>query len=167
MLAQTGAQIYAKSYMEGATDFIFGQKGQAWITGTDIRVLATSYGIVTASGRTSNDSGYYVLDHCTIAAKSGQTVTKGAYYLGRPWGDYARVAVQDTSMTEVINSAGWHIWQTGDERVDHVSFGEYGNTGAGASGTRSYGTKLSKAVAITDVLGSSYASASYVDKTYL
>lgn len=166
-MAQLGTQIYAKSYIEGATDFIFGQKGQAWITGSDIRVLPTSYGIVTASGRTSDDSGYYVLDHCSIAAKSGSTVTKGAYYLGRPWGDYARVAVQSTSMTDVINSAGWHVWSTDDERVDHVSWGEISNTGAGASGTRDYGKKLSKAVAITDVLGSDYASATYVDKTYL
>jgi pectin methylesterase-like acyl-CoA thioesterase len=60
-------------------------------------VLAASLGYIVASGRASNEAGYYVLDHCSIAAKSGVTVPKGAYYLGRPWGDYARVAVQDTT----------------------------------------------------------------------
>ncbi|KAI4742842.1 pectinesterase [Aureobasidium sp. EXF-12298] len=167
ILAQTGTQLYAKSYIEGATDFIFGQHGLAWFTHCDIRVLSASLGFIVASGRTSTEAGYYVLDHCSIAAKSGASVAKGAYYLGRPWGDYARVAVQSTTISNVINADGWHIWQTGDTRTDHVSFGEYGNTGDGAAGTRKYGTKLSKAVAITDVLGSGYASAAYVDKAYL
>ncbi|TIA78454.1 pectinesterase [Aureobasidium pullulans] len=161
ILAQTGTQLYAKSYIEGATDFIFGQHGLAWFTGCDIRVLSASLGYITASGRASSEAGYYVLDHCSIAAKSGATVAKGAYYLGRPWGAYARVAVQSSTISEVINAAGWHIWNTGDERTDHVTFGEISNTGAGASGTRKFETKLNKAVAITDVLGSAYASAAY------
>ncbi|KAH0293056.1 carbohydrate esterase family 8 protein [Aureobasidium namibiae CBS 147.97] len=167
ILAQTGTQLFAKSYIEGATDFIFGQHGLAWFTHCDIRVLAANLGFIVASGRASNEAGYYVLDHCSIAAKSGATVPKGAYYLGRPWGDYARVAVQSTTMTNVINADGWHIWNTGDENTDHVTFGEYGNTGDGAAGTRKFETKLSKAIAITDVLGSGYASAAYIDKAYL
>ena len=117
-------------------------------------MLSASLGYITASGRASSEAGYYVLDHCSIAAKSGATGAKGAYYLGRPWGAYARVAVQSSTISEVINAAGWHIWNTGDERTDHVTFGEISNTGAGASGTRKFETKLSKAVAITDVLGS-------------
>ncbi|KAG9599210.1 pectin lyase-like protein, partial [Aureobasidium melanogenum] len=167
ILAQTGTQLFAKSYIEGATDFIFGQHGLAWFSYCDIRVLAASLGFVTASGRASNEAGYYVLDHCSIAAKSGASVPKGAYYLGRPWGDYARVAVQYTTISNVVNAAGWHVWSTSEPNTDHVSFGEYGNTGDGAAGTRVIGTKLSKAVAITDVLGSGYASAWYVDKAYL
>jgi pectinesterase len=167
ILAQIGTQLFAKSYIEGATDFIFGQHGLVWFSHCDIRVLAASLGFIVASGRASNEAGYYVLDHCSIAAKSGVTVPKGAYYLGRPWGDYARVAVQDTTMSNVINAQGWHIWNTGDENTDHVTFGEFGNTGDGAAGTRKFETKLSKAVAITDVLGSGYASAAYVDKAYL
>ncbi|KAI4729243.1 pectinesterase [Aureobasidium sp. EXF-10728] len=167
ILAQTGTSLFAKSYVEGATDFIFGQHGSSWFSACDIRVLSASLGYITASGRASNEAGYYVLDHCSIAAKAGQSVPKGAYYLGRPWGDYARVAVQYTSISNVVNAAGWHIWNTGDERTDHVSFGEYGNTGDGAAGTRVIGSKLSKPVLITDVLGSGYASAAYVDKAYL
>jgi pectinesterase len=103
-----------------------------------------------------------------VAAASGNSVTAGAYYLGRPWSEYARVVFQDTTMSDVINSAGWHIWNTGDERTSDVLFGEYGNSGDGASGTRaSFATKLSAAVPIATILGSSYASAAYYDSSYM
>lgn len=168
MLAETGAQLYSACYIEGATDFIFGQSANAWFEKCTIGVLPASIGYVTASGRSSDTSSYYVFNKATIAAAPGKTVTSGAYYLGRPWGDYARVAFQSSSLSSVINGAGWHIWNTGDERTDHVSFGEYGNVGAGASGTRaSFATKLSSPLAIGSILGSSYASQHYVDTSYL
>lgn len=168
LLAEKGYQLYAKCYIEGATDFIFGQTASAWFDGCTIGVLAKSYGTITASGRTSADSSYYVFNKATVAAAPGQTVTAGSYYLGRPWGDYARVAFQYSSLSAVINSAGWHIWNTGDERTDHVTLAEYKNTGTGAAGTRaSFASTLSEALVINDILGSSYASASYVDTSYL
>jgi pectinesterase len=47
-----------------------------------------------------------------------------------------------------------------------VYYAEFGNTGDGASGTRaSFGKKLSAAVSITTVLGSSYKD--WVDTSYL
>ncbi|GIZ39949.1 hypothetical protein CKM354_000331000 [Cercospora kikuchii] len=168
LLANDGAQLYAKSYIDGATDFIFGQRGQVWFEKCDIRVKAASIGYITASGRSSNDAGYYVINKSTVAAASGNTVPAGAYYLGRPWRNYARVIFQSTSMTNVINPAGWRIWNTGDERTDQVTFGEYANTGAGSQGTRaSFSTKLSSPISISTVLGSGYASASWVDTAYL
>lgn len=90
VLAETGAQLYAGCYVEGAVDFIFGQTAQAWFDSCKIGVLATSYGTITASGRASDNSGYYVINNSTIGAASGQSVSNGAYYLGRPWEDYAR-----------------------------------------------------------------------------
>lgn len=168
MLAETGAQLYAKCYIEGATDFVFGQTADAWFEACSIGVLATSYGTITASGRSSNDGGYYVINNSDIAAAPGQAVSDGAFYLGRPWGDYARVMIQNTEMSSVINAAGWHIWNTGDERTQHVTFEEYNNNGAGASGTRaSFSEKTSVAVSISTVLGSGYTSANYVDTSYL
>ncbi|KAM0460083.1 hypothetical protein ACHAO4_002213 [Trichoderma viride] len=168
VLAETGAQLFSACYIEGATDFIFGQSATAWFEKCSIGVLPASIGYVTASGRSSSTSSYYVFNQATIAAAPGKTVTSGAYYLGRPWGDYARVAFQSSSLSSVINSAGWHIWNTGDAQTDHVSFGEYGNTGAGASGTRaSFASKLSSPLAIGSILGSSYASQYYVDTSYL
>jgi pectinesterase len=168
VLAETGVQLYAKSYIEGATDFIFGQTAQAWFEQIHIGVLAASQGYITASGRTSNDAGYYVINKSTIAAAAGNSVAAGAYFLGRPWGAYARVVFQSTSMTNVVNAAGWHVWGTSDARTSNVVFEEYANTGDGASGTRaSFSKKISTPVAITTVLGSAYASAHYVDTSYL
>ncbi|KAF2228754.1 carbohydrate esterase family 8 protein, partial [Viridothelium virens] len=120
------------------------------------------------SGRASaSDASYYVINNSTIAGTTS-SVAAGSHYLGRPWGDYARVAVQHTSMTNVINSAGWSQWQSSDPRTDHVSFGEYENSGAGSEGTRaSFATKLSAPVAIASVLGSGWESASYVDASYV
>lgn len=167
ILANTGAQVYAKCLIQGATDFIFGQTATAWFDGVDIRVLAASTGYITANGRdSSSNPSYYVINKSTIAAASGNTVNSGAYYLGRPWRNYARVVFQSTSMTNVINGAGWSVWQSSDPRTDNTYFGEYSNTGAGASGTRaSFGRKLSSAVSISTVLGSGYTS--WVDTAYL
>lgn len=168
VLAQQGAQLYAKSYIEGATDFVFGQHAQAWFEQVHFGVLAASQGYVTASGRASNDDGYYVINKGTIAAAAGNTVPAGAYYLGRPWGAFARVVFQSTSMSNVINAKGWSVWQTSDTRTSNVVFEEYGNTGAGASGTRAtFSKKISSPIAITTVLGSGYASAKYVDTSYM
>ncbi|KAK3333757.1 family 8 carbohydrate esterase [Cercophora scortea] len=169
LLAETGAQLYSRCLIQGATDFVFGQHAPAWFEQCDIRVLTASVGYITASGRSSStDANYYVFNSCTIAAAAGNTVAAGAYYLGRPWRAYARVVVQKTSMTAVINAAGWRIWNTGDERTSNVLFGEFGNTGAGAAGTRaSFASKLSAAVSIATVLGSGYAKAGYFDAAYL
>ena len=166
LLAQTGTQLYAKSLITGRTDFIFGQHSPAWFDGVDIRVLGGP-GYITASGRTSStDPNFYVFNKCTIAAQSGQSIAAGAFYLGRPWGDYARVAFQNTDMSNVINAAGWTQWNTGDARTDHVTFEEYGNTGVGASGTRaSFSKKMAEPIKIETVLGSDYES--WVDGAYL
>lgn len=109
-----------------------------------------------------------MINNSTVAAAPGNTVSSGAYFLGRPWRDYARVAFQDTSLSDVINSAGWAIWNSGDERTDNAVFGEYDNTGEGSEGTRAdFATELSGPVGIADVLGSGYASAAYFDADYV
>ena len=73
LLTNQGSQVYLRSIIQGATDFIFGQysaystirtrlvldtrlwKGRAYFEGNTIAV--SSYGCITASGRWSDDSG--------------------------------------------------------------------------------------------------------------
>ncbi|KAG5764712.1 hypothetical protein H9Q72_007217 [Fusarium xylarioides] len=145
LLAQQGYQLYSKYLVQGATDFIFGQTVSVWFEKIDLRVVAASVGYVTANGRDSDSNmSYYVFNNCNIAAAAGNTVANGAYYLGRPWRQYACVVFQKTNMSSVINSKGWSIWNTGEENTAHVLFGEYGNSGAGSQGQRaSFATKLS------------------------
>ncbi|KAK2074564.1 hypothetical protein P8C59_008760 [Phyllachora maydis] len=136
VLAQQGYQLYSKCLIQGATDFVFGQNSPAWFEQCDIRVLTKDQGYVTASGRGSpSGTNYFVFNSCNIAAAPGNTVVPGSYFLGRPWDKYARVTFQRTSMTNVINPAGWHVWDA-TTPTSGVQFGENGNTGAGASGTR-------------------------------
>ncbi|KAM7188620.1 Pectin lyase fold/virulence factor [Naviculisporaceae sp. PSN 640] len=182
VLAQEGTQLFAKSEIVGVTDFIFGQRGVAWFEKVDLRVLSNSVGALEfvevavdknigwkASGRdSSTNANYYVFNNCDISAAAGQSVSNGAFYLGRPWREYARVVFQRTSMSSVINPAGWRIWNNGDERTSNVFFGEYGNTGPGASGTRaSFARKLNSPVKIADILGGGYASAGWYDGAYI
>ncbi|KZL68476.1 carbohydrate esterase family 8 [Colletotrichum incanum] len=169
VLSQQGNQLYSKCLIQGATDFIFGQKAMSWFENCDLRVVTSSIGYITANGRQSaSDKSYYVFNSCTIAAASGNTVADGAYYLGRPWREFAQVVFQKTSMTGVINSAGWKNWNTGDDRTSNVLFGEYQNTGIGSQGTRaSFSKKLSSAVSISSILGSSYSNAGYYDAAYM
>jgi pectinesterase len=169
VLANEGAQLYARSTIVGATDFIFGQRARAWFDGVDIRVLGAgvSVGYVTANGRDKEENpSWYVIHRSTVAAVEGEQVKDGAYYLGRPWRNYARVVFQRTRMEKVVNKAGWRIWNEGDERTDKVLFGEFGNDGEGAKGQRaSFATKLTEEVAIGTVLGGDYKS--WVDTAYL
>lgn len=130
--------------------------------------MAASKGWVTASGRSSDDAGWYVINKSRVGAAPGNSVKDGAYYLGRPWRNYARVVFQQTEMSKVINAAGWSVWNEGNERTDKVYFAESGNTGGGASGSRApFSKKISSPVKIETVLGAGYASAKYVDAKYL
>jgi pectinesterase len=132
-------------------------------------VLSRLTRVSAASGRSSSsDSNYYVFNGGSVAAASGNNVADGTYYLGRPWADYARVVFQRTSLSSVVNAAGWKEWSSSDDRTDHVTFEEYGNTGAGAQGTRaSFSKKLSSAVDIESVLGSGVTSKQWYDADYM
>ena len=162
MLANEGVQVYDKCYIEGATDFIFGQRAIAWFNKNTIAISGKGY--VTANGRdSSSNPSYYVINGGSISVKSGVTLAAGSTYLGRPWRNYSRVVVQNVALSAVVNSAGWVQWGSSDARTDNVFYREFGNTGTGASGTRaSFSSKLSSAVTLGGVIGST----SWVDMTY-
>ncbi|EUC62043.1 pectinesterase [Rhizoctonia solani AG-3 Rhs1AP] len=156
LLAESGTQFYGKSYIEGAVDYIFGQRASIWITKSTLKSIGN--GCITASGRSSSDSNYYVINDSTIQGT-------GTVYLGRPWGNYARVIFQNNNIGSDVVAAGWQAWNTATPRTDHVLFGEYNNNGTGAwrNGRVGFATKLSAGVSITTVLGST----SWIDSAYM
>ncbi|KAI2635016.1 family 8 carbohydrate esterase [Xylaria nigripes] len=166
LLADKGLQYYSHCLISGATDFIFGQQAQAWFEECDIRVREGGY-YITANGRdSSSNPSYYLFNNCDVAAASDESVPNGSFYLGRPWRPYARVVFQGTSLSSVINGAGWHDWN-GSTDVDNILYAEYANTGPGASGTRvSWSQKLSTGISETTVLGDEYSSGDWYDSSY-
>ncbi|KAG8739532.1 hypothetical protein FRC10_005480 [Ceratobasidium sp. 414] len=55
--AWSGSMFIGKSYISGATDFIFGG-GSLWLTGSAIQTVGNGW--ITASGRSSDDATYVV-----------------------------------------------------------------------------------------------------------
>ncbi|XP_057853537.2 probable pectinesterase 15 [Cryptomeria japonica] len=99
----SGRHYFEQCYIEGKVDFIFGN-GQSLYKGCQINSTTdASYGgYITAQGRnTSADesTGYSFVD-CSI-------VGTGPTYLGRAWGNYARVIFSYTKMADIINPQGW------------------------------------------------------------
>ncbi|KAF8575821.1 carbohydrate esterase family 8 protein [Ramaria rubella] len=130
LYANQGTQVYAKSYIEGAVDFIFGREGQAYFEGNTIASI--SAGCITANGRETNDSGIYILNRNTLVlGPNAAPSTSGNVFLGRPWGDYARVVFKNTYIGSHLNRALWSIWDPGDNRTDHVLFGTFEDMGPG------------------------------------
>ncbi|KAI7359500.1 hypothetical protein KC336_g22039, partial [Hortaea werneckii] len=85
----------------------FGQRAAAWFDGCDIRVLEASLGFITASGRSSNDTSYYVInstEYKNSGAGSEGTRASFASTLGEPMlinevlgSDYESMAYVDTA----------------------------------------------------------------------
>ncbi|PQE06125.1 carbohydrate esterase family 8 protein [Rutstroemia sp. NJR-2017a BBW] len=97
-----------------------------------------------------------------IVGPGGASAAKGSSFLGRPWGDYARVVFQNSNLGNVITAAGWQPWNSAQD-TSNVYFAEYANTNG--AGTRvSFAKALSSAVGISTIL-SNYAS--WVDSAYL
>ncbi|KAF7553036.1 hypothetical protein G7Z17_g3889 [Cylindrodendrum hubeiense] len=159
ILSSEGYHYFHGSYIEGATDFIFGQKAIAWFDTCTIGISGSGY--ITASGRDSAaNPSWYVINQSTVKALSG--VGEGVTYLGRPWRTYARVVFQNSELGSVVNPAGWKAW--GTNPTDNVYYGEYGNTGDGATGERaSFAQELTSPVSIGDILGST----SWLDSAYI
>nr|GLL40720.1 pectinesterase 2-like [Ipomoea trifida] len=53
-------------------------------------------------------------------------------YLGRPWKEYSRTVFMKSSLDSLIDPAGWLPWD-GTFALNTLYYGEYSNTGAGAS----------------------------------
>ncbi|KAJ5040531.1 uncharacterized protein L3040_006185 [Drepanopeziza brunnea f. sp. 'multigermtubi'] len=151
LYAHTGSQFYGRCYIEGAVDFIFGTTGQAWFQGCTVGVMRSG-SVVTAQGRdASNTDGFFVFDRAKlVVGAGGATAAKGTSYLGRPWGDYARVVFQNSNLEKIIVAAGWMPWNAA-QVLTNVYFAEYANSNA--AGTRvGWAKALSSARARWDLI---------------
>lgn len=161
--ANEGRQIYAKSFIKGAVDFIFGLRASAWFHDVDIETIGTGY--ITANGReAANNTSFYVFDECKVTGISGVNST----YLGRPWRPFSRVVFQKSYLGDVVRAEGWSRWDA-VQSVKNVEYGEYKNfgPGAGLSVRANFSSQLEKPIRVEEILGMQYQKGEWVDTNYL
>ncbi|MGS2764243.1 pectinesterase family protein [Sinomicrobium sp. M5D2P9] len=135
-------QYYDGCYIEGTTDFIFGE-ATAVFNNCTIKSIRDSY--ITAAATPENRDFGFVFIKCHLIA--GKDVTK--VFLGRPWRPYAQTVFISCNLGPHIVAEGWNPWK-GDkmfpEKEKTTFYAEYENTGEGAevSGRVSWSHQLSK-----------------------
>lgn len=118
-------QYYKDCYIEGTTDFIFGEATVVFQTCT-IKSLTNSF-ITAASTRPTQQFGYIFFD-CKLTS---DTAAKKVY-LGRPWRPYSKTVFIRTEMGNHILPQGWDNWRN-PENEKTVLYAEYKSYGAGAN----------------------------------
>jgi pectinesterase len=122
---QNSRQYYLNCYIEGTTDFIFGQ-ATAVFQSCVIHSLANSY--ITAAATTPQQQFGYVFLDCQLTASPEATKV----YLGRPWRPHAKTVFIRTQMGSHIIPAGWDNWRN-PENEKTAFYAEYNSTGPGAN----------------------------------
>ncbi|KAH6639470.1 pectin lyase fold/virulence factor [Boeremia exigua] len=156
--ANEGRQIYAKTFINGAVDFIFGLRASAWFDKVDIESIGPGY--ITANGReAANNTSIYVFNKADVR---GTNLT----YLGRPWRQYSRTIFQRSFLGDVVRPEGWTRWDD-VQPVTNVVYQEYKNYGPGAAGPRAnFSSQLSKPINMEDVFGRNFEKEVWVDSEY-
>lgn len=121
---EASRQYYKDCYIEGTTDFIFGEATCVFQNCT-IRNLTNSY--ITAASTTPKQKFGYVFLNCRLIADTAATKC----YLGRPWRPHAKVVFLNTEMGSHILPVGWNNWGN-PENEKTAFYAEYKSVGAGA-----------------------------------
>ncbi len=121
-----GRHYYKNCYIEGDIDFIFGGATAYFehceLHSKHIHRPVNSY--VTAASTPQGQAYGYVMQNCRF---TGSCPAHSAY-LGRPWREYAQVALLDCEIGEHICEEGWDDWNK-TQAHETCRFCEYRSTG--------------------------------------
>lgn len=129
-------QFYRDCTISGTIDFVFGDAAAVFQNCTFVvrKPMPNQSCIVTAQGRKerrqptgiiiinsrfTSDPAYYPLRHENKA------------YLGRPWKEYSRTIIMESSIDDLIQPQGWLPWEA-DFGLKTCFYAEYNNRGPGA-----------------------------------
>ena len=148
-----GDHFFKDCYIEGTVDFIFGE-GRSIYLNSEIKVIPgdpVAY-IVAHARKNSDGVGGYSFVHCKV------TGTGHNAYLARAWMEAARTIYSYCTLSGVVHPEGFadHKKQNMQKTV---YFGEYKNTGPGASvkGRAKFAKQL------TDKEAQTFISLEYID----
>ncbi|TDH65981.1 uncharacterized protein CCR75_005755 [Bremia lactucae] len=159
--ANKGRELFVKSYIRGAVDFVFGQRAMAWFESCDIEAISKGY--ITGNGNQNETVvSEFVFNRARVfGSKSKSTM------LGRPWREYARVVFQECELSDVVDPKGWSAW---DDKMTtkNAYFKEFNNTGPGAKLDErvEFSGQLDAAKKMSEILGEGLANYWWVDTKY-
>ena len=122
---ENSRQLYLNCYIEGTTDFIFGEATAVFLNCV-IKNLKDSF--ITAASTTPRQKYGYVFINCKLIADPAAEKV----YLGRPWRPYAKTVFINTDMGSHIRPEGWDNWRN-PENEKTVVYAEHNSKGAGAN----------------------------------
>ncbi len=126
---ESSRQYYENCYIEGTTDFIFGEATCVFQSCT-IKALMDSY-ITAAATKPGHNFGFVFFD-CKLIADTNVH----REFLGRPWRPYAKTVFIRTDMGSHIIPEGWNPWK-GDlmfpDKEKTAYYAEFGSTGVGGN----------------------------------
>ncbi|KAJ8761871.1 hypothetical protein K2173_005582 [Erythroxylum novogranatense] len=136
LYAHSLRQFYRDCYITGTVDFIFGDAAVVFQNCKLVarKPMSNQQNMVTAQGRTDpNQNTGTSIQKCDIIGSSDLEPVKGSIksYLGRPWKEYSRTVVMQSSIGDHIDPSGWSIWDK-DFALKTLYYGEYLNRGPGA-----------------------------------
>ncbi|KAI4344669.1 hypothetical protein L6164_011868 [Bauhinia variegata] len=135
LYAQTHRQYYRSCVISGTVDFIFGDAAAVFQNCIMVlrKPMDNQQNIVTAQGRIDKrETTGLILQNCEIKPDDNLDKNKIKSYLGRPWKEYSRTIVMESQIGDVIHPDGWLPWE-GDFALKTLFYGEFNNTGPGAS----------------------------------
>ncbi|KAL0301077.1 UNVERIFIED_CONTAM: Pectinesterase QRT1 [Sesamum radiatum] len=123
LLDETGTHYFYQCFIQGSTDFIFGN-GRSLYQECTLSVVENAYAIAAQSRNSADDDSGFSFVNCSMGGT-------GPVYLGRAWGDYSRVIYSYTELDIDIKTEGWTDLGVPSEH-NTVVFGEYECRGKGA-----------------------------------
>ncbi|XWS70138.1 hypothetical protein CRYUN_Cryun03dG0023500 [Craigia yunnanensis] len=130
-------QFYRECDIYGTIDFIFGNAAAVFQSCTLSlrRPHGGGYNVILANGRSDpgQNTGFSI-QNCRIVPSSDFSPVKHSFnsYLGRPWKQYSRAVVMESTIDDAIASRGWIEWPGAGGYSKSLYFAEYANAGPGA-----------------------------------
>lgn len=148
LYTNTGTQYFKDCYIQGNTDFIF---GDATAVFDHCTIHSVAQGTAVTAPRTPQGTTYgFVFLGGSLTALS--SVGTGRVHLGRPWGPYAAAAFINVELGSHIAAEGWTTMS--NNTLQYTRFSEYKSTGAGANTTNA--TRASRQ--LTDQQAANYTT---------
>ncbi len=119
-------QYYRDCYIEGTTDFIFGNATAVFDRCT---IFSKKNSYITAASTTETEPFGFVFLDCKLTA---DTALAQKVMLGRPWRPYAKVVYLRCDLGRHIAAPGWQNWNT-TENYKTAYYAEYKSVGPGAN----------------------------------